>query len=91
MNIIVLSSTMPKSCNGTQTKKPQILMVKTEGFHKVVRASADTPQKPQISKLLPPALADSHIIRAYKRVRFQRPYHTMDALTSEHHLTASSI
>ena len=62
-------------------------MVKTEGFHKVVKASADTPQKPQISKLLPPAFSDSHIIRAYKRVRFQRPNHTMNALTSEYQYT----
>jgi hypothetical protein len=44
-------------------EKPQILMAKPHGFHKVVRASAVTPLKRQISKVVAIPVADSGIIR----------------------------
>jgi hypothetical protein len=39
-------------------KKPQILMAKTQGFYKVVRASAVTHRKLQISKVVTPPILD---------------------------------
>jgi hypothetical protein len=44
-------------------EKPQIFMAKTHSFHNVVRASADTPLKLQISTVVTIPVADSGIIR----------------------------
>ena len=48
-------------------QKPQILIAKTQGFYKVVRASAVTHRKRQISKVVTPPIPDYHTLRAYNR------------------------
>jgi hypothetical protein len=63
-------------------EKPRILMAKTPGFHKVVRASAVTPGKRQISKVVMIPVADSGIIRPIIVLSEALP-HTK-ALASEH-------
>jgi hypothetical protein len=65
-------------------EKPQILMAKTHGFHKVVRASAVTPYKRQISKLVTIPVANSGIIRPI--IVFSEALPHTNALTSEHTL-----
>ena len=64
-------------------EKPQILMAKTQGFYKVVRASAVTHRKRQISKVVTPPIPDYRTIRAYNRT-FWDPTTQWIALTSEH-------
>jgi hypothetical protein len=63
-------------------EKPQILMAKTHGFYKVVRASAVTPWKQQTSKVVTIPVADAGIIRPIILLSEALP-HT-NALTSEH-------
>jgi hypothetical protein len=57
-------------------------MAKTHGFHEVVRASAITPLKRQVSKVVAIPVADSSIIRPIIVLSEAQP-HT-NALTSEH-------
>jgi predicted patatin/cPLA2 family phospholipase len=65
-------------------EKPQILMAKTHGFHKVVRASAGTPLKRQISKVVTIPVADSGIIRPIIVLAEALLLLHTNALTSEH-------
>jgi hypothetical protein len=62
-------------------------MAKTHGFHKVVRASAVTPSKRQISKVVTILVADPGIIRPIIVLSEALP-HTK-ALTSEHRRRAT--
>jgi hypothetical protein len=62
-------------------------MAKTHGFHKVERASAVTPLKRQLSKVVTIPVADSGIIRPLIVLSEALP-HT-NALTSEHRRRAT--
>jgi hypothetical protein len=64
-------------------------MAKIHGFHKVVRASAVTPSKQQISKVVTIPVADSGIIRPIIVLSEALP-HT-NALTSKHRGTATKV
>jgi hypothetical protein len=57
-------------------------MAKTHGFHKVVRASAVTPWKRQISKVVTILVADPDNIRPI--IVFSEALPHTKALTSEH-------
>jgi hypothetical protein len=63
-------------------EKPLILLAKTIGFHKVVKASAVTHGKRKISKVVTIPVADSGIVRPII-VLSEALLHT-NALTSEH-------
>ena len=85
--VILFSSSFSSSILECYTnQKPQILMAKSQGFPKVVRANAITHRKRQKSKLL--RHRTQHIfsyLRAYiNAVLSDMPYHVMNALTSEH-------
>jgi hypothetical protein len=82
-NSLVVLDTLKVTAGKSYTNnKRQILMAKTHGFHKVVRASAVTPRKRRISKVVTIPVADSGIIRPIIVLSEALPH--KKALTSEH-------
>jgi predicted patatin/cPLA2 family phospholipase len=82
-NSLRVSDTLKVTAGQCYTNEnPQILMAKTYGFHKVVRASAVTPYKRQILKVVTIPVTDPGIKRPII-VHSEALPHT-NALTSGH-------
>jgi hypothetical protein len=82
-NSLVVLDTLKFTAGQCYTnEKPQMFMAKTHGFHKVVRASAVTPCKRHISKVVTILVADPGVVKPIIVLSEALP-HTK-ALTSEH-------